>query len=261
VALGAISGYLAQERLALERDLTALLSMTERPLEVLREFLRISGVGAKPEIVSILLGINEESIGGDLSRHPSCQREALFGKGGFMYQPSEPQELWQIFSLLSLREGSKFYDLGSGYGHVLFCGAVLRPDITFKGIELMPVRVAECEAARSRHGIENLSFVAGDVTQGGFAEADIIFVFNPFPPDTMRAVREQIGTVARRKPLAVFDYGGMVTQGIQSLVPVVACDLAPYRLGCSRNFLEESRALVDIPAPNPKRKRGGRPAL
>ena len=255
--LRATNGFLVREQRVLEQDILALLSMTENPVAVLRELLRVPG-GVKPRMFSTLLGIKEESIGGDLLRHPSSQRNSVFGRGGFMYQPSDPHELWQIFSMLPLRAGATFFDLGSGYGHVLFYGAIARPDITFKGIELMSTRVAECEAARVRHGIKNLSFVAGDVTQGGFSQADIIFLFNPFPPDTLLDVCERISKVAQEKPLAVVDYGGRVTQSIPNLVPVVVRDFEPYRLVCSRKFLKESCALVGVPEPISNLRRAGR---
>jgi SAM-dependent methyltransferase len=233
---------------------SSALATAEAPLEVLRELFVDSKCSLRPEMISAALGILEESVGGDLLRHPSSERHTLFGRGGFMYQPSEPHELWQIFTVLNLKPGSLFVDLGSGYGHVVFQGAITRPDVRFKGIELMPVRVSECEGARVRHRISNLSFVAADVTEGGFADADILFLFNPFPPDTKGAVAEHIESLAKSRPLAVLDYEGVATQAISNMVPVAVKDVAPYRVVCSRRFLAESCDLIGIRPPPQARR-------
>lgn len=247
---------LMREEQELARDISAHLSMVEQPLEVLRALFEKGGCGLRPATVSAVLGIREETVGGDILRHPSEERGALFGRGGFMYQPSEPYELWQVFTLLNIKPGSLFCDVGSGYGHVLFYGALTRPDVSFKGIELMTARVVECEEARTRHKISNLSFVAGDVTQGGFSDADILFLFNPFPPDTMGAVVERIEQLARAKPLVVIDYGGIVTQRISSVVPMVLRDLEPYRIVCSRPHLRASCELIGREPPEVRARRG-----
>lgn len=248
-ALKRLHDRLSHSRRELVEGFLSALSKADSPVEVLRELFVIGNCGLRPDMISAVLGIREEAVGGDLLRHASAERETLFGRGGFMYQPSEPHELWQIFSILNIKAGSLFVDLGSGYGHVVFQGAILRPDVRFKGIELMPVRVLECESVRDRLGIANLSLEAGDVTQGGFSDADIIFLFNPFPPDTRGAVAERVDQLAKNRPLAVLDYQGLATQDLSSVVSVGARDLAPYQLVCSRHFMAESCELVGFQPP------------
>jgi len=237
------------------RDFLAHLSLAERPLEVLQELMRSPNQGVRPAMISAVVGIRDETVGGDSLRHPSQERNTLFWRGGFMYQPSEPFDVSPIFSTLQMRPGSVFYDLGAGYGHALFFGAVVRPDIQFRGIELMPGRVRECEAARRRLGLSNLSFVAGDVTRGGFSQADILFLFNPFPPDVQEEVTRVIDSVAQQKPLVVLDYEGLVTKWSESLVPIPVRDLSPYQVMCSRSFLGESCELAGVSVPATRLKR------
>lgn len=251
-----LRAYLTREASELTRDISTHLSMAEQPVEVLRALFERGSRGLSSGVVSSLLGIREEVVGGDILRHPKDERQSRFGHGGFMYQPSEPYEVWQVFTLLNIKPGSLFYDLGSGYGHVLFLGAITRPDVRFKGVELMSARVDESEEVRSRHNLSNVSFVAGDVTQGEFSEADIIFLFNPFPPDTMGLVADKIERIARSKPLVVVDYGGFVTQRVSNLSPLVVRDLEPYRVVCSRPFLRESCELIGCEPPKPGSRRG-----
>lgn len=225
------------------------LSHVQDPLTVLTSLLRQPRIRATSACVSALLGLHDEKEGGDERRHAAIDQKAFYARGGYMYQASDLFELGTIFSALTLKKGITFYDLGSGYGHALFCGAALRPDVTFKGIELMPTRVAECDEAKSRLGLTNISFKAGDVTAGGFSDADVIFLFNPFPPDTQGEVSALIQHLAEQKPLAIIDYGGFVTQRLTSLVPIVATDLAPYSLVASKKFLREACDLVGAPTP------------
>lgn len=251
----AMDAWLIAARNNLQGNFQKELSAATNPLEVLREFFRIAHRGVQPWMVSAVLGIQEESVGGNSLRHPSSERETFWECGGHLYQPSEPRDLWTVFSLLSFKRGISFFDLGSGYGHALFQGAITWPDVMFRGIELMSVRVKECEAARKRLGLSNLSFVAGDIIARHFSEADVIFLFNPFPPAIGEVVAERINNIARRKPLAVIDYKGLVTQGVDCVTPIVVRDLAPYRVVCSKRFLSESCGLLGMPVP------AGRPNL
>ena len=225
------------------------LSQVRDPLGVLISLLHHPEIRATSACVSAILGVRDEKEGGDERRHSEVDRKSFYARGGYMYQASDLYELRCIFSALALKEGITFYDLGSGYGHVLFCGAASRRDITFKGIELMSSRVAECNDAKNRLGLMNLSFTASDVTTGGFSDADVIFLFNPFPPDTQGEVTELIHQLALMKPLAILDYGGFVTQRLTSVVPIVGPDIAPYRLVASRKFLKEACELVGMPVP------------
>jgi hypothetical protein len=161
-----------------------------------------------------------------------------------MYQPSEISEIQPIFSSVSFQPGIRFYDLGSGYGHPLFYGAALRPDMFFTGIEIMRGRVVECRNVVTRLGLQNIAFEVGDVSKGGFSDADVIFLFNPFPPDTHREAAARIAELAVHKPLAVLDYEGLVTQSLPDLRPIRCARISPFRLIVSRSFPKESCALV-----------------
>jgi hypothetical protein len=216
------------------------------PLGILRRLHKVPELRVVPEFVSAILGIRDERIGGDSERHSREQLSTAYGLGGFMYQPSEIVDLWPLFEHLSFATGSVFYDLGSGYGHALFYGAALRPDLSFRGIELMSARVEECQSVASRLGIGNVAFTTGDLSHGGFGDADIIFLFNPFPPDTQGEVRRHIADLAEAKPLVVLDYYGLVSREVVTVRALPLVKLAPYRLSVSRRFYKESRALVGL---------------
>jgi hypothetical protein len=171
-----------------------------------------------------------------------------------MYQPSEIGDIWRLFAHLSFKAGSVFYDLGSGYGHSIFYGAALCPHVSFKGIEIMSGRVQECQTVVSRLGMLNITFETGDVSRGGFSDADIIFLFNPFPPDTLREVGRRIAEVAEVKPVVLLDYRGLVTETVSGISSIPFNKVAPYRLAASRRHFEESCALVGISTSGSSRK-------
>lgn len=228
--------------------LTSSIKNVHDPVNILRALHTWPELEVAPEFVSAILGIRDERIGGDIERYSRHQLLAEYAQGGFMYQPSEIVDIWPLFAHLSFKPGCVFYDLGSGYGHSLFYGAALRPDISFRGIEIMSARVDESRAALARLGMENVTFEAGDASKGGFSDADVIFVYNPFPPDTQVEVAERIEEIAAAKSVVVVDYLGIVSQGVPSLCAIPFMSLTPYRLAASRRFLKESRALVGLPA-------------
>jgi hypothetical protein len=242
--LEAVSTLIADEIVSLPKR----VSDVRDPLSILRALHNMPEIGVAPEFISAVLGIQDERIGGDTGRHSPEHLVTEYARGGFTYQPSEIIDIWRIFEYLPFAAGSVFYDLGSGYGHALFYGAAVRPDLFFRGIELMSVRVEECQSVASRLGIGNVAFQAGDSTSGGFDEADIIFLFNPFPPDTEGEVRNRIEELADVKPLVILDYEGLVSQAMPALRTVPLMKISPYRLSLSRRFFDESRAIAGIDA-------------
>ena len=241
--LCAILKLLKDETLALPHRIADVRD----PIAILRTLHTVPHIPVAPEFVSAILGIRDERVGGDVERYSEEHLKSEYSRGGFMYQPSEIQDIWPLFEYLSFAPGAVFYDLGSGYGHAILYGAALRPDLSFRGIELMSARVAECQSVASRLGMANVAFEAGDLSQGGFSDADILFLFNPFPPDTEGEVRREIAQLATVKPLVILDYRGLVTQSIPSVRAVPFMKVAPYRLSVSRRFYQESRALAGLP--------------
>ena len=240
--LSALQTMIADEVLALPSRIVEVRD----PISILRALHKVPEVRVAPEFVSAILGLRDEGVGGDVERFSREQLASEYSRGGFMYQPSEIVDIRPLFEHLSFSPGSVFYDLGSGYGHAVFYGAALRPDITFKGIELMTARVAECQSVAARIGTRNTVFTAGDLSEGGFSDADILFLFNPFPPDTEGDVRRHIAELAEDKPIVILDYRGLVTQEMPPLRQVSLVKVAPYRIMVSRRFLKESRGLIGI---------------
>jgi hypothetical protein len=250
LARGEVGEGLPALKAMIEDTIVALpsrIGTVHDPVAILRALHGVPELHVAPEFVSAILGIRDEQVGGEITRYNLKELRSEYAQGGFMYQPSELIDIWPIYHYLAFRAGVIFYDLGSGYGHALFYGAALRPDLSFKGIELMTARVVESRSAAARLGLDNLTFAAGDVAKGGFGDADILFLFNPFPPDTEVDVRQQLAELAGAKPIVVLDYQGIVTRDLPELRSIPFAQVTPYRLKASRGYYEASCELVGFP--------------
>lgn len=235
----------ALEDLAQEGLLQTLLGSAD-PVTVIRVLHEKQDLRVLSRHLTALLGIDEERTGGELERHSPEEQKLFDARGGYMYQASDVYSIRSVFSNIRFRSGVSFYDLGSGYGHVVFYGAIVRPDVSFKGIELMPCRIVECQRIQTKLGIMNASFEAADVVAADMSQADVLFLFNPFPPDVRQEVSRKINALATQRPLFVVDYGGMVTQDAHELVPAKCKKLDSYRVAVSKRFQKESLEIGGI---------------
>lgn len=228
------------------------------PKTVIRALHERRDIAALSRHLTALLGLDEEKVGGELERHSREQQKIFDARGGYMYQASDVHAIRNVFSTLAFRPGASFYDLGSGYGHVVFYGGIVRPDLVFKGIELMSYRTSECQRVQARLGITNMTFEAGDIVSADISQADVLFLFNPFPPDVRLEVSRKINDRATQGPLLVIDYGGMVTQDASELIPAATHLLDDYRVAISKRFHIESLAIGALEKTTiPRLKKGG----
>lgn len=196
---------------------------------LLKKFHTAPTLGLSAQHLNLLLGIVDEKVKGEISKHPEGDHGSFLERGGKQYEPTDPATLRAIFTHLNFKSGVSFYDLGSGYGHPILYGANLRPDISFTGIELMSVRVDSAQRAAERLGLANARFQVGDVSTCDFSAADVVFLFNPFVEEVAKHVSEKLADLADSKPLLIIDYFGAVT----TACPGRFCQIAetPYKYG------------------------------
>jgi len=103
--------------------------------------------------------------------------------------------------------GDVFYDLGSGYGRVVLWGAIVS-DGLFRGIELVPERVAVAERVRRKLALRNLELRQGNVRSAALDDGNLFFLFDPFFADTLRLVGRRLADVAHRHPIRIASLWG-----------------------------------------------------
>jgi hypothetical protein len=91
-----------------------------------------------------------------------------------------------------------FYDLGAGYGRALFYGA-LTTSARFRGIEIVPERVAAMIRVRDRLGLDTVDVRQGNASDEDIDDGTFLFLFNPFFRTSLRKVGEHLHHLAGRK--------------------------------------------------------------
>jgi hypothetical protein len=117
-----------------------------------------------------------------------------FGSSGF---------LDELFLHAGLEEGKVFYDLGSGYGNVLFYGALKCPGVRFKGIEILPERNAVCEELIHETGLTNVTAIRGDILQTDLSDGDVFYLYNPLFEFQYGELFVQLKKIAASRPVTI----------------------------------------------------------
>lgn len=144
-----------------------------------------------------ILGIRYE-LDLSMASLPS-QRERLFEGAGLGVQTSYSSILLAL-ARARVGEGARVMDLGSGYGRVGFVLGLLRPDVTFTGVEYVPHRVDDSRAVALRAGLSSVDFVAGDLAVVEIPFADVYYMYDPFCRETYARVLERLISYARHSP-------------------------------------------------------------
>lgn len=104
-------------------------------------------------------------------------RTITYGLHSFRYGTSE--FLSTIFTHLDLKPGTTFYDLGSGYGKVIVYGALLFPEVQFKGIEILEERYKISDEAIQLSQLSNASVIHADLLLSDISDGDVFYIYNP----------------------------------------------------------------------------------
>lgn len=106
--------------------------------------------------------------------------------------------------------GSRFIDLGSGYGRVGFVVGLLRPDMDFIGYEFVQHRVDIASATSNNLGMNHhVHFYTQDLSLKDFQipEADIYYLYDPFSEETYGHVLSQLVEISQRQSITIATKG------------------------------------------------------
>ncbi len=133
--------------------------------------------------------------------------ERQFGLEQYTYEATPYDYIRWIIKTLDPTKKDVFYDLGAGYGQVVFYTALTTP-ATSKGIELVPERVKQATTIKERFNITNASFEQGNVLESNYSDGTIFFLFNPFHTQTFRAVLSKLRQIAQHHHIKIVGWGG-----------------------------------------------------
>lgn len=81
---------------------------------------------------------------------------------------------------LAAEKGARILDIGSGIGKFCLAAAYYKPNTSFYGIEQRGDLVEYAEAARRVVGLNNVSFIHGNITGIDFKNYDHFYFYNSF---------------------------------------------------------------------------------
>jgi histone methylation protein DOT1 len=137
-----------------------------------------------------------ERIGGTLS---GLLRR--FGNQNFTFEGTSFSEAREIFRAIDMRPNEVFCDLGAGYGHVVFYGALVAKG-RFRAVEILPQRCAAMRKTKARLGLGNVEIIQGDAFALNYDDVSYMFLNSPFFPDKARQFVTQL-VATRTRPLTV----------------------------------------------------------
>lgn len=137
------------------------------------------------------------------------QKERLYEGAGLGVQSSYATTLLAL-RYLNLGKGSKFIDLGSGYGRVGLVLGLMRPDIQFTGYEFVKERVEIANKACQSLKIDtHVHFITQDLSLPEFKipQADTYYIFDAFTDASYVTILEQLQEIAQLKKITVVTKG------------------------------------------------------
>lgn len=120
----------------------------------------------------------------------------------FLYEGTPYILLRSLFHELSLSADDILFDLGSGYGRVVFyAGIVTRAQII--GVEIVPERIASSLSLRNTLRLERVDFIRANVLEYEYSRGTVFFLFNPFTKDTLHKVAQTLEHIANQKHIRI----------------------------------------------------------
>jgi SAM-dependent methyltransferase len=154
-----------------------------------------------------LLGIQSDSTETTINRQ---DLDHFYGIEQYKYEGTPYEFIRWFLHVLDPSNKDIVYDLGSGYGRVPLYGA-LTTQATYKGIEIVPERIAEARAIKRRFAINNVEFLQGNVIDFDYSDGTIFFFFNPFIESTLKLVIESLQKTARKRRIIIVSWNGLTT--------------------------------------------------
>ena len=179
--------------------------------EIFRRFQQGTLEIFDPAIADWLLGIEEDK------REPQIWQTANQYRGEqLVYQGTDYPRIRRVIGALNLGPSDVFYDLGAGYGRVALYTALASDVGKVKGVEMVPERASRGEQARQSLRLNNVEFIQAKAQDLDFSDGTVFYMFQPFSPDTFRAVMARVKKVAEQKPIRLVFYGSPLGSAYQS---------------------------------------------
>lgn len=139
----------------------------------------------------------------------ATSKERLYEGAGIGVQSSY-STLLNALREINPAQGTRFIDLGSGYGRAGLVVGLLRPDIDFIGYEYVPHRVDIANSSVKNFDMQShVHFYTQDLAAIDFKvpEADIYYMYDPFTKETYNYVLDQLQEIGRHHKIIIATKG------------------------------------------------------
>lgn len=139
----------------------------------------------------------------------SGEKERLYQGAGVGVQSSYATTLTAL-RYLNLTKGSRFIDLGSGYGRIGLAVGLMRPDIQFTGYEFVKERVEIANKVCTQLLLDqHVQFVTQDLSDKNFKipMADTYYIFDSFTDESYAVIMEQLQELTQNRKITVVTKG------------------------------------------------------
>lgn len=172
--------------------------------EVLNDFQR-SDAGVSDQFLDMLLDLEE--IRHSEKKIDTKKLKDSFGFEQYIYEATPYAYIRDFLNFLKPKEGDTVYDLGAGYGRIVIYSALVSK-AKFKGIEIVKERVDKANETIKKLKISNAEMLFGNAASFDLSDGNIFFLFNPFYPETLKRVSDQIRDIAKNKEITIVTWGG-----------------------------------------------------
>ncbi len=122
------------------------------------------------------------------------------------YQKTPARIILELVEQAQLTEEDRFYDLGSGLGHVPILASLLSGARAI-GVEFEP---AYCDYARvcaAELNLTRVEFINADARTTDYSAGSVFFMYTPFTGSMLQAVLDRLRGAAQARTIRLFTYG------------------------------------------------------
>ncbi|HVJ66081.1 MAG TPA: hypothetical protein VM901_12555 [Bdellovibrionota bacterium] len=119
--------------------------------------------------------------------------------------------------VLDLGPHQTLYDLGAGHGRMILIAAILHPDSTMKGVELVEERCDSLRRSIDALGLNNLQVIHSDVRDVNFSDGDWFYLYYPFP-NLNAEISAKLDRLATQKNIWVSENSGVLFHQCRALI-------------------------------------------
>ncbi len=137
------------------------------------------------------------------------QKERLYEGAGAGVQSSYATTVLAL-RYLNLAKGSRFVDLGSGYGRIGLVVGLMRPDLQFTGYEFVKERVEIANKASAHFSLDkHVHFVAQDLSDPNFKipDAEAYYIFDSFTEGSYAVIMAKLQEISLHRRVTVVTKG------------------------------------------------------